>query len=443
MAWLQKVTPPPNRVLPFTLKNFVGGMNNRSEQLEPNQATSIINMMFSDDTLMEKRFGTKQYVPSADYGEGSVTFPDLNGEIVFVDEYKPYNDEDMLVRATASNLYINQYNVATLTGRPSGVNHQGKYFFADGNKLYVYGKFAQSTSTYTKVIGSPINNYCMLQVVSPANGHPRLDTTHVQGVLNVDYSNMKIFYEPCENEFTDTYNGANVVPTGVKYIASHNGRLFMSGADKDNDNVYITQVQNPFYFPTSLPINVPPNSDKVVGLYVYDDSVIVGRYNDLHAIIGSTNNPELGVEVFRLKRINSHTGFASNGAVSIAHNYLFFLGSDGNAYALSTTRGDDKTLVSSILNNTIDVFKEPIGITQDDLYYSSSIFVNDLKTPSTCFITPSRVFASPFFIFSKKPIFTPIRLKAKYKLKESAQYGSNLYCTISIDIWQYFHIDLN
>jgi hypothetical protein len=151
----------------------------------------------------------------------------------------------------------------------------------------------------------------------------------------------------------------------------------MSGADKDNDNVYITQVQNPFYFPTSLPINVPPNSDKVVGLYVYDDSVIVGRYNDLHAIIGSTNNPELGVEVFRLKRINSHTGFASNGAVNIAHNYLFFLGSDGNAYALSTTRGDDKTLVTSILNNTIDVFKEPIGITQDDLYYSSSIFVND------------------------------------------------------------------
>ena len=83
----------------------------------------------------------------------------------------------------------------------------GKYFFADGGNLYVYGKFAQTTTTYEKVIGTPVDDYVLMKVVSPADGHPQLGTEHVRGVLNIDYTNKKIFYEPCEHEFKDPYKG--------------------------------------------------------------------------------------------------------------------------------------------------------------------------------------------------------------------------------------------
>lgn len=366
MAWIQKVTPPPNKVLSFQLENFVGGLNNRSEQLESNQATSIINMMFADETLMEKRYGQKYFD----------TF-NAGGEVTFIDEYKPYNDTDVLIRATNSNVYFGSTLVKAVLGKISGTNHSGRYFFADGNKLYVYGKFAQATTTYEKVIGAVVNAYVLMEVTSPADGHARLDTSHVKGVLNVDYTNRKIYYEPCENEFVDTFNGANKVPLEVKYIVSHNGRLFMSGNDKDNDNIYMTQVQNPYYFPVSMPLQVPPNSDKVMGLSVYDDSVVVGRTRDLYAILGNTNNPEMGVDVFRLRRINSHTGFASNDAVRIVNNYLFFLGSDGNVYSLSSTRNDIKVLSTSVLSQTIDLFKTPIDLSRSDISTATSVFYND------------------------------------------------------------------
>ena len=56
-----------------------------------------------------------------------------------------------------------------------------------------------------------------MEVVSPADEHTRLGTEHIEGVLNVDYTDKKVFYEPCENEFIDVYKGANKIPDGVKF----------------------------------------------------------------------------------------------------------------------------------------------------------------------------------------------------------------------------------
>ena len=50
-----EITPPPNKIMTFTLSNFVGGLNNRSDQLEDNEALNLLNMEFADDTLMEKK----------------------------------------------------------------------------------------------------------------------------------------------------------------------------------------------------------------------------------------------------------------------------------------------------------------------------------------------------------------------------------------------------
>lgn len=367
MAFIQKNTPPPNQVMTFSLKDFSGGLNNRSDQLKDSEASSILNMEFADDTLFEKRKGQTYY-------DEFIT----DTPVLYIDEFKPYVDVNVLVKSTATHVYINDQVLTNVQGKINGVNHNGKYIFADGDKLYVYGMFPQVASTYVKIVGTAINDYVLLEIASPIDGHARLDTTHVEGVLNVDYTNYKIYYEPCENEFVDTYKGANKVPESVRFLASHNGRLFTSGNDKDDDNIFITDIKNPFYFPVTLPLQLPPNSDKVVGMIVYDNSVVVGRQNDLYAIFGSTNRPDMGVDPFQLRRINTHTGFANNDCIDVAHNYLFYLGYDGNMYSLGSTRTDEKQLSTIILSQQIDLAKAPINVNINDLSNANSVFFRDM-----------------------------------------------------------------
>ncbi len=366
MAFIQNNTPPPNKVFGFSLKDFSGGLNNRSNILSENEASSLVNMTFTDDSVMEKRRGSTNF--------DTLT---LTGEIVFIDEYKPYNDDDVLIRATTTELYFGNTKVHDITGQISGANHNGRYFFADGSKIYVYGMFPQATTTYEEVLGTPVSVYTLMQVTNPSVGYTPLYNTHTKGKLVVDYVNMQIWYEPCENELADTFKEGNVLPEKPRYLISHNGRLFASGSDKDDDNVYITDLNNPFYFPSVLPLQLPPNSDKVVGLAVYDDAVIVGRRNDIFSITGATNRTNVGLDVYRINKVNSHMGFANHYAVNNANNYLFFLGSDGNAYALSDNRGGDKILNTTILTQTIYLFKDPINILKSDLATAHSIYYDE------------------------------------------------------------------
>ncbi len=341
-------------------------MNNRSEILQPNQCSDVLNMIFADDTVMEKRRGST-----------IVDTLRLNGELVFIDEYKPYNDSDVLIRATKTEIYVGNMKVANINGQITGVNFAGKYFFADGEKFYVWGRFPQTSTTYEEVIGTPYSNYLLMEVVNPPQNFTPLGTEHIRGKVKYDYTNRKIWYEPCQNEIEDPYKKSNVLPQNPRYIVVHNGRLFISGSKKNDDNVFISDLNNPYYFPVSLPIQLPPNSDKVVGLHVYDDSVVVGREEDIYVITGMTNRPDMGVPVFRLKKINTHTGFASHYAINVVHNYLFFLGSDGNAYALSGVQGNERVLASSILSKTVDFFRSPISLSKNDIYEASSIFFDD------------------------------------------------------------------
>ncbi len=385
MAYIQKITPPPNKIYNFSLKDFSGGLNNASNQLNDNEARNLINMMFCDDTLMEKRKGQEYY---DDLDISYIPEPPENPEepseepstdVLFIDEYRPYKDTDKLIRATNKKMYVGNDEIATLSGEMCGANFQDKYIFADGTKIYAYGKFPQeSTSPYVVVEGTAVDDCVVMEVVSPADGHTQLDTSHVKGVTRYNYTDKTICYEPCENEFKDTYKGACKVPENIKYVVSHNGRLFLSGNNKDDDNVFISDINNPFYYPTALPMQLPPNSDKVIGLHVYDDGVVVGRSNDIYIIYGSTNNPGLGMEVFQLKKLNTHTGFANHKAVDVVNNYLFFLGSDGNAYGLITSKYDSKSLITTNISQQLDLFKEPISLSKSDINEACSIFFDDM-----------------------------------------------------------------
>lgn len=366
MAYIQKVLPPPNKILTFSMGDFSGGLNNRSFDIIDNQASDILNMKFSDEVTMEKR-PNQEYVDEFNPG----------APVTHMDEYIPYTETPKSIRATNTNVYVDGVLLTAVNGKINGTNYMGRYFFTDGNKMFVYGKFAQATTTYEKVIGTAVNDYVLLEIVDPPAGFVPLDNTHNQGVRNIDYTNKKVWYEPCDNEIRDTSLGSNVTPKKPQFMVSHKDRLFVSGVTTDDDNVFITNVANPFYFPVYLPMQPPPNSDKVVGLVVYDDAVIVGRNHDIFYIDGMTNNPNLGFPLFQLKRINSHTGFANQDSVKVAHNFLFFLGSDGNAYGLASARNDIKILQTTILSQTVDLFKYPINLTRSDVYTATSAFHDD------------------------------------------------------------------
>lgn len=367
MAYIQRTVPPPNKIVTFSLRNFAGGMNNRSDLLRENEAHRLLNMKFLEDELMVKRDGTEAYDRASMTNSPPVTF---------IDEYEPYNDANQLVYATSSTtesrLYIGSYQYA-LSGEVTGVNFNGKYFVADGTKLYVFGKFPQSTSTYEAIVGTPVNDYTLMEVVTPPSYTP-LGTTHVRGVTRYDYTSKKVWYEPCQLELDDTYKGANVVPEKLKYLLIHNGRLFASGSSKDNDNVFPTDVRNPYYFPVAMPIQLPPNSDEITGMIVYDDSVLVSRKQDIYVIQGVTNNPNLGMPLMSLRKLNSHTGVSNHKSMNIVHNYLFFVGSDGVMYSLSSANQSEKILATSILSRQLDIFQDPFLFTKDDIKTSVSYF---------------------------------------------------------------------
>lgn len=366
MAFVQKLNVQPNPVNSFSLRDFSGGLNNRSDEMLDIQLSDVLNMMFSDETLLETRPGQEYF--------NETVYP---SKIVFMDEYNPYVGNAQFVTATEVGVYFDGVLKKVVTGKINGITHEGKYFFADGSKLYCYGKFPQVDSTYVDVIGTAVDEYRVMEVKSPPAGYTPLGTTHQQGVTVYDYTLNEIYYEPCTNEMTDTYKGANVVPSGVKFIISHKGRVIVSGQDNDDDNVFIGDVRSSYYFPVYLPIQVPPDSDKIKGLIVYDDDIVIGRGRDLYSISGDTNRTDTGTEVFTLRKINTHTGLAGLDTMDIVNNYLFFFGADGNAYGLDATRGDYKVVRSTIISKSIDVTKPPINWTADDLKNAHSIYHND------------------------------------------------------------------
>lgn len=369
MAYIQRISPPTNKIIPFTIAQFNGGLNNRTTNvLAPNEAGDLLNMSFYDGMIMERRKGSKLY--------NTFTHPEA---VTHLDEYKPYSGTNPLVIGGKSQVvfYTNGTGITVdLAGNGlDGENFMGRYVFADSDTLRVYGLWSGLTaSTYVRIVGTKPTAMTDLTVVSTPAVYTPLDNTYKKGVTVYDFNQMMVWYEPCANEKADPYLGLSVVPTAPRYVASLKGRLYVSGSSSADDTVYMSQTGNPFYFPVSTGLQVPPNSDKIMGLVVYDDAVVVGRKRDIHIITGVTNDPELGTEMFAIKRLNTHTGFVSNKAVNVAHNYLFFLGFDGNAYALASARNDTKVLATTLISRQVDLKLKPFNFSQTDIESGVSYF---------------------------------------------------------------------
>lgn len=132
------------------------------------------------------------------------------------------------------------------------------------------------------------------------------------------------WYEPCEYELEDGYKGLNVTENFRKrYICVHKDRLYIAGNDEDSNMLYISDILNPFYFPASLPIQTPPDGDRIVALKEFGDSLIIGRKDSMFALTGNTNRP--GDEAYKLTKITTHTGVVNHKCIDNVQGFYFML----------------------------------------------------------------------------------------------------------------------
>lgn len=159
--FIQNSTPknPPTQAL--LLSTYQGGLNNvcADTTVNKSEATNIVNMVFLKDGLIEKRKGSKRFNEFT-----------TDKEIIYIDKFKPINEPEQEIYATATDLYINGTSVCKVAGKVQGVTINGRYFFVDGDKFRVYEKSEQTKQykVYEIVEQSPV--YDTTSKASPADG---------------------------------------------------------------------------------------------------------------------------------------------------------------------------------------------------------------------------------------------------------------------------------
>jgi len=418
MAFVRSNSVPPDPTYPFSVRDFLGGLNNVEPMtnIEDNEASDIMNIMFSSDGTIEKRYGTSK-ARTKDYG----------GAITYLDEYMPINSTNKQILATLTELYIDETKLCDVDGQIDGVNYRGKFYFVDGEYLYVY-----DGTTYYRVTEAPQQSLTAdaltdaaiiyidewddrltigddVVIESVGGTHTTTisaldeenlkvtmtdvltfdvvdgdlvrffipqDTTYTIGEWEYDATNHLAWYQPCANELSDAYLGENLVPTGCKYIELRENRLYLAGADNNPHTVFISDVENGLYFPVVLPLALPPNSDIIRGMKLFHGAMIVGRTRDIYAIYGDTNRLDVGTTFYQ-KQIATSTGFMSHRSIKHIQNYLMFVGADGDLYTIHTPNTDVNMLANLKRNQKVDFKLHPILADTSDLEDAVAIVHNN------------------------------------------------------------------
>lgn len=218
----------------------------------------------------------------------------------------------------------------------------------------------------------------------------RLEFDHKAGTPIIIFPNSELYqyigewkdngtekwYEPCTHELRSAYYGVNVLPPKPTHICFTKNRVIISGGDEEGHIIYMSEVNNPYYFPVSTGLALPNDGTEINGLVSFHDSIVLSRKNDMHVVYGSSNNPDFG-DLFALKRITTHTGCISSATMKVVHNYLFYLGADGIVYRMHTTNTDVRLLATTIVSKTVDLFKAPLSLTLDEMKQATSTFTNE------------------------------------------------------------------
>lgn len=367
MPYIQTNLPKPPETLSWSINMFNGGLNNMVAEtlIADNQASKICNVEFTEDSVIETRGGFKL-----------VNTMPVNNIVEAIKVFNPTYADVKQITIVNGDVYID--NLLKLQGKNilNCTQFNDKYYFVNGVEMYVLGKFPQETVTHIKIWGTANPNETIFKIKAPPTGFTPLDNTNTIGLYNYNYDTMECWYEPCQNELNDEFKGANIFPTSPTILEVHGERLFIISDLEDPGSIYISDINNAMYHPASLGLHIPPKGDRIVGMTVFTDSIVVGTKHELYAIYGDTNRDTTGTQ-FSMKRINAHTGFKNNTSIKPMHNYLVYLGNDDNIYSMYTTKTDVSILMTNLLNKTVNLLKSPINATTEMLEKTSSVFYKD------------------------------------------------------------------
>ena len=359
----------PTRIT-FSIKNFTGGLNNvvSPSRISDSESPDLLNVRFRKDGVLEKRSGLASYNFLA---PGHTINGDLNGAwVIKVDDLR----EGLLLHVNRDLIYVTTQGIPVYIpwGQASQLRSielsvaqfQDKIYFVDNGLRVHFLKIEEleddnpSPNIYY-ICDPPVG---FTPKPKPATKGVTKEAPSVYGKPNM----IDTWYEPCEYELEDGYKGLNVTENFRKrYICVHKDRLYIAGNDEDSNMLYISDILNPFYFPASLPIQTPPDGDRIVALKEFGDSLIIGRKDSMFALTGNTNRP--GDEAYKLTKITTHTGVVNHKCIDNVQGFLFYVGNDSNLYKMSYAITDTPTLLTRKLNNTVDLKKAPLNKTKEEI----------------------------------------------------------------------------
>lgn len=360
--------PTQNQRLSFVINDFSGGLvNNVNDvKMKDNQSPDMLNMQFRVDGLIQKRPGTV-FLSSTPWGHT------LRHVLSY--EYEP--NKQMYIYVTDSKIVCRYsdfgdepFVIGEHNGKvPQFIHYMNELFWVDG--LYMYSYSHKDRKTYKYV--NPPSGFTPTAKPATVGVEKEKFIKYYDNGHNECSALYEKWYEPCQYEMEDGYNGANSIPPCPTLITLKEDRIYLSGNTNAPNMVYISDILRPSYFPASLPIQTPPDDDVITALEVYNDSLIIGRRDSIYALTGNTNRED-SVSQYVLYKVNSHTGIANPNCSDIVYSRMFFVGTDGNFYKLNPPNQNSTTMSTTQVNTLLDLTLEPFNLTVSDIRYAHTYF---------------------------------------------------------------------
>lgn len=174
------------------------------------------------------------------------------------------------------------------------------------------------------------------------------------------------WYEPCQNELEYGGLGENYFPSNPKNLTIFKSRLCTTGDYGQKNEIRMTNVNNPLYFPAALSISVNPNGNEVVDMFEFDGALIIGRDKDIYALYGNSSSLSSD-QMFAVKKMDANIGMIGYKCGALINNYYIFLGTDGKLYKMTTPTTNVEYLMIKPITTFIDLFKKPLELSYEQM----------------------------------------------------------------------------
>ena len=385
MAWINNTKYKEPERFTFRINDFTGGINNTTTEtrIKLNEASDMLNVRFEQDGLLKKRGG---FTVDKKFSE---LLTGIAGSILRVFPIEPSSTNEkgylLLVDGTKMVYITTKGKVKQIpwSRKANDVPIDGCQF--GDNFIFVDGGIHINFFKIEELEGS---GKAWHYLVTKPWGTPKPSPSYKGEYLEKPYTGAEdrakyYCYQPSQMELEDGYKGSNECDYFyATMVRVYKDRLILTGnVGREAHNrapvpnmVYISDTMNFAYFPASLPIQVPPTGDKITCLRPFNDSLIIGRKDDVYSLTGNTNRTTSGGDLFTLKKINTHTGIANNYSADIVFNYLFYVGSDGNCYKLKSTSTSELLLNTQQINTKVDFTLPPFNKDLREVQQSHTAF---------------------------------------------------------------------